>query len=945
MSNHEEERELNAEDSAERTNENNAGKKTGKGRRPRRKKTADTPTESEAAPESKKEAKKTKTPAAPSAKTGRRQRQPRRRKAAETGEDERSLAADTAPSSETPNNVEKPASPITAAASQPLYKPQNTPAPAAVAAPPRRVSSFAEGIFNDSAEETAATSPRSDAERLYDPDDREEKETGQSPPPQLYWQARDTIPDTPEIKRTEMLVAEPESRSSFAEEIESVEDRSDLNEPREIGETEDAAKAADSSTPPRQEPRVIVEHISLPQRQDKRRHDYHDKRRQDRHRRDRDERSAAPHEEQRDQQTPRSNQDNAERSEDDAAAPTLPAATAAENNRQPHPESPGQERQESPAEQSREPRSRRDKRRRGRRKGDRRGSDARNGEIPSAPADMERRTDETTESLQDEERYDSDFQTVEPLHERQAGDTDAEDEDEYEVPTGNAREMLVNTAQDDECRIAVIENGRLEELYIERKGTDSHVGNIYKGRITNVEPSIQACFVDFGIGTNGFLHISDLQSLYFPKSYNNQKERVGCKRPRRDRPPIQDCVRRGQELVVQVTKEGIGTKGPTLTTYLSIPGRFLVLMPGMNRMGISRKIEDEETRQKARGLLQQLSPPKDMGFIIRTAGIDRAKRDLQRDMTYLTRLWETVTKAMQNGPTPCLVYQESDLVIRTIRDIFNSNITKIICDKEETVKKIHDFLSISMPRSKCRVILHDEHQGLFAKYHIEEEIQKIQSRHVPLKSGGSLVIDPTEAIIAIDVNSGKYRVHDDAETTAFRINMEAAPEIARQLRLRDLGGVIIMDFIDMMQEKHRREVERALREAMSQDRARIKVLRMSHFGIIEMTRQRMRPSLKRSTYMDCPHCHGSGLLKTPETASIQVLRQLHSLATRTNIAAIDVSVSADVANFMLNQKRNILTEMEQSHHKQITVLVDKTYSNDMVTFVMRDQRGIVINSQ
>jgi ribonuclease E len=499
-------------------------------------------------------------------------------------------------------------------------------------------------------------------------------------------------------------------------------------------------------------------------------------------------------------------------------------------------------------------------------------------------------------------------------------------------------------AQQEECRIAVMENGRLEELYIERSGTSSHVGNIYKGRVTNVEPSIQACFVDFGIGKNGFLHISDVQSCYFPYQ-KNIKERVGRKRPRRDRPPIQECLKRSQEIVVQVTKEGIGTKGPTLTSYLSIPGRFMVLMPGMNRTGVSRKIEDDITRNKMRDLLLQLNPPKDMGLILRTASENRTKRELQRDMNYLLRLWSQIAAKIKKEAAPAMLYQESDLVIRTIRDIFNSNVDRILCDSEPTVKKVRDFLSVAMPRTRCRIFYHEEKTPLFDKLNVEREIETIQKRHVPLKSGGSLVIDQTEAIVAIDVNSGKYRTHDDAEMTAFKINMEAAPEIARQLKLRDLGGVIIMDFIDMMDRKHRHAVEKQLRDAVSTDRAKTKILKISDFGIVEMTRQRMRPSLERSTYMDCPHCKGSGMVKSPESVSIDVMRRLQALVNREVVADIQIVVSPTVAFHLQNQNRTVLAEMEKNHRKVITIQSNSELSNDDLRFTCHDARGSVINSE
>jgi len=493
-------------------------------------------------------------------------------------------------------------------------------------------------------------------------------------------------------------------------------------------------------------------------------------------------------------------------------------------------------------------------------------------------------------------------------------------------------------AQEEECRIAVVENQRLEELYVERSNAMRYVGNIYKGKVCNVEPSIQACFVDFGIGKNGFLHISDLHTSYFPNK-SKSVERVGQKHPRRDRPPIQDCLKRGQEIIVQVIKEGIGTKGPTLTTYLSIPGRFLVLMPGMNRMGVSRKIEDEEARSKMRDVLNQLRPPQDMGFILRTASEDRNKRELQQDMNYLVRLWKGVQDKMKSESAPCDLYQESSLVIRTLRDIYSSNIQRIICDSESTLKKIRDFLRIAMPRTKTRTVFYEAPVPLFTKYKIEEEIQKIQTRHVPLSSGGSLVIDPTEAIVAIDVNSGKYRVHEDAESTAFKINMEAAPEIARQLRLRDLGGVIIIDFIDMLNAKHRQAVEKALRDAVASDRARNRILRMSRFGIVEMTRQRIRPSLKSSTYVDCPHCRGAGVVKTPESVSIEVVRYIQSAVQRSNLASLEVESSPDVAGYLLNQKRAIICDLEKQFTKTISIRPNYDLSNEQTQYFARDNRG------
>jgi len=512
-----------------------------------------------------------------------------------------------------------------------------------------------------------------------------------------------------------------------------------------------------------------------------------------------------------------------------------------------------------------------------------------------------------------------------------------EDEPAPELGTGE-RTMLINVADSDECRIAILHRERLEELFIERASTESHVGNIYKGRVTNVEPSIQAAFIDFGLPKNGFLHVSDLQPQYFPENMRHVED-VGRKTPRRERPPIQRCLRRGQEIIVQVIKEGIGTKGPTLSSYISIPGRYLVMMPGMSRLGVSRRIEDEETRRKMRRILDELSLPKDMGFILRTAGIDQTKRELQRDLNYLQRLWKVVADRIRTERAPCELYQESDLVIRTIRDVYSSEFGKIIVDDEATARKAREFLAIAMPRANPPVEFYKSATPLFHHYGIEAEIERINSRHVPLPSGGSLVIESTEALVAIDVNSGRYREHDDAEQTAYRINLEAAEEIARQLRLRDLGGLILCDFIDMRMEKHRRGVERALRDALKKHKERAKCLRMSQFGIIEMTRQRTRPSIKRSIYQDCPYCRGAGLVKNPESMVLEVMRLLRLAVHHNQVDRVEVRVAREVAHLLQNRKRAAIHELEQQTGRRILIRADGNLGPDQYAFEVIDRRG------
>jgi ribonuclease E len=518
------------------------------------------------------------------------------------------------------------------------------------------------------------------------------------------------------------------------------------------------------------------------------------------------------------------------------------------------------------------------------------------------------------------------------------------------------QEMLINVAQPEECRIAIVEDGSLEELYIERTSQDNYVGNIYKGKVVNLEPSIQAAFVDFGVGRNGFLHISDVEPQYYrqggfdpgkpldsgshatradvdlgddetdgPVGDEDQARPRGRNRPPRPgarpriKPPIQDILRRGDEVLVQVIKEGMGTKGPTLSTYISIPGRYLVLMPALGRVGVSRKIEDDEVRRKLRDVMLELNPPKGLGFIVRTAGIDRTKRELSRDLAYLLRLWKVIVRRIKKYPAPIDIYEESDMIIRTIRDIFTSDVDAIYIDEPSAYERAKEFLQIVMPRYVSRLQLYQGKEPLFHKYNLDREISLIHQRKVPLRQGGSIVIDQTEALVAIDVNSGNFRADDSAEETAYQMNLQAAREIARQLRLRDLGGVVVNDFIDMRKEKHRRNVERALRDAVKRDRARTKILRTSPFGLIEMTRQRIRPSLKRSVYKDCPGCSGSGVVKTAESMAIEVVRLLILATQHADVAKVTVTVADDVATYLNNRKRRELSRLEDENKISVQI--------------------------
>jgi ribonuclease E len=505
-----------------------------------------------------------------------------------------------------------------------------------------------------------------------------------------------------------------------------------------------------------------------------------------------------------------------------------------------------------------------------------------------------------------------------------------------------AKEMLINVAESEECRVAVVENGSLEELYVERARLTRYVGNIYKGKVVNIESAIQAAFVDFGVGKNGFLHISDLHPRYYEGPKAIETEEIGKRRSMRERRPIQNCLHKADEVVVQVTKEGINTKGPTLSTYLALPGKYLVMMPWMEKSGVSHKIEDDDERARLRKIFEENNPPEGMGFIIRTAAQGCSKRDIQNDMRYLRRLWAAIEKRIAGTKAPAELYQESDLVIRTLRDVVNSDINRIVCDSDSMVRRIKDFLSIASPRMRRRVMRYEGKEPLFHKYRIEQEIAKVHSRAVPLKAGGSVVIEQTEALVAIDVNSGKFRRHRDAEQTAFRTNLEAAKEIARQLRLRDLGGLIICDFIDMRSEKHRREVEKAFRTAMKPDRARSKILRISSFGIVEMTRQRMRPSLQSSVYLACPNCGGSGFIKSHESCSIELIRLLNLAVSKEHIKRVELFTSPEVGDYLQNEKRASLAQIEQANDKRVTIHSSADYSGERYEMVCYNDRGSVV---
>ncbi len=460
------------------------------------------------------------------------------------------------------------------------------------------------------------------------------------------------------------------------------------------------------------------------------------------------------------------------------------------------------------------------------------------------------------------------------------------------------KRMLFNATHQEELRVAIVDGQKLIDLDIEIAGREQRKGNIYKGVITRIEPGLEACFVNYGEDRHGFLPFKEVARSYF-------KEGVDVRTAR-----IQDALREGQELIVQVEKEERGNKGAALTTFISLAGRYLVLMPNNPRGGgVSRRVEGEE-RQELREAMDQLTIPAGMSIIARTAGIGRNAEELQWDMSYLMQLWTAIDGAAKDNPAPILIYLESSLVIRAIRDYFSPDIGEILIDTDDIADQATAFMSVVMPDNVQRVKRYRDDVPLFSRFQIEHQIETAYSRTVDLPSGGSIVIDHTEALVAVDVNSARATRGADIEETALRTNQEAADEVARQLRLRDLGGLIVIDFIDMEDTKNQRAVENRLRDALHFDRARVQMGKISRFGLMELSRQRLRPALNEGSHITCPRCNGTGVIRDAESSALQVLRLLQEEAMKENTAAVHAQVPVDVATFLLNEKRSDITKIE-----------------------------------
>lgn len=612
--------------------------------------------------------------------------------------------------------------------------------------------------------------------------------------------------------------------------------------------------------------------------------------------------------------------------------------------------------------------------------------------------------------------------------------------------------MLINATDPEESRIAVVEDGVLQELHVEVSSREAYLGNIYKGRVVNVEPSIGAAFVSFGGRVNGFLHASDVLPAYArpdfsladvvegrarvtedegpdavraalddggdsgdgdpgdgdvddgdgdvaPTSRSARAARNEAEAPnqvaaeevhedddghgdhhedepvnggaadgeaedgdgeeapaatatakrsrstrgrrkrsprkeRRPKTPIDQLLKKGQEVIVQVTKEGIGAKGPTLSTFISLPGRSLVLMPSLPKCGVSRKIDDQRERRRLKKIVNELDETGSggVGFIVRTAGIKKSKTDLQRDRDYLKRIWELVAHRIQGTRAPALLYQESDLVLKAMRDLFAPEIEQVVVDSEDVYLRIRDFAEKLMPHMADRIKRHEIVTPMFNSFGIEQEVEKLFKPRVELPNGASIVIDQAEALVAIDVNSGRFKPGSNLEETAYRTNCEAIHEIVRQLRLRDLGGLVMVDFIDMSEERSRRGVERKLVEALKGDRARIKVGKISPFGLLELTRQRVGPGLKHTVFTHCRSCNGTGLIRTVQSQALAVLRSVRALLPLKGFSLLQVFVSPLVNDFLVNSKRRQLVDLEENVGKSVVFKAEPSYPVDAVHY-------------
>jgi ribonuclease E len=472
--------------------------------------------------------------------------------------------------------------------------------------------------------------------------------------------------------------------------------------------------------------------------------------------------------------------------------------------------------------------------------------------------------------------------------------------------------LLINAEEPEECRIALIEDGRVESFHVTTVVHEQTKGNIYKGRVTAIEPNLQVAFIDIGTDKNGFLPFSEIHPEYYTCDKAAQKHWKELH--------IQDVIKKGQEILVQVVKETSGTKGASVTTYLSLPGRFLVLMPGSDSHGISRKIENEEERAKLRTTMNSLNIPEGIGYIIRTASKDITKTALNKDLRYLLRLWGETKKRGQTAIPPALIYKDQDIIAKVLRDYYSTDIQEILVDTKETQKQVIGFLKLLPSKQrKTTVRLHQGSRPIFNQYGVEDQIEQIYQPVVKLPAGGSIVINPTEALVAIDVNSGRTAKDKNFAETIFLANMEAASELARQLRLRDLGGLIVVDFIDMRNARHIREVQKEVKASMKRDRAKVDISRISRFGLMQISRQKLGRPIEMGSYHVCEYCQGRGVTRSVETQSLSYLRRIQTGVSRKNVVGVTCRLPVKVSQYLLNNKREELLEMENKYEAVIMI--------------------------
>lgn len=505
------------------------------------------------------------------------------------------------------------------------------------------------------------------------------------------------------------------------------------------------------------------------------------------------------------------------------------------------------------------------------------------------------------------------------------------------------QEIIINHGPN-ETRVAIMENGVLTELLTEYQGRRSITGNIYKGRVTRVLPGMQACFVDIGLAKDAFLYVLDfLENLEEYEALIDEESDTGThpllisssgkRRSTNKDQAIEDLLKPGQEILVQIGKEPIGTKGARVTSHISLPGRYLVFMPTVNHIGISRRIINSSERTRLKGLIQELRPA-NSGFIVRTVGEGMEKSHFKSDIQFLTRMWKSILQHAEPLKAPALVHEDLDLVQKTIRDIFNSGISRLWIDSEEEYARCLDFVYEIMPHLTKKVKLYTQRKPIFTHYNIETQIEKALKRKAWLKSGGYIVIDEAEALVAIDVNTGKYVGKKKLEDTILKINLEAAKEISRQIRLRDLGGIIIIDFIDMEKEAHRNLLLETLKEALKNDRVRSNVLQITNLGIVEMTRKRVKQSLTKSLLKPCPYCRGSGQIKSPRTIFHTIIREINRIVEKQNGTELLLRVHPDICAFFYSKEDKWLERLEGLYKKRITLKSDNSLHHEQYDIIV-----------